>query len=173
MTQIIRLKKATGTQLQQAARHVKLIDVPNQVYGLANAYYASVPSPLQEQILRRALMAIGCNYLKVTEVCVPAEPQDLFPDPVKKALRTLMQELVRQGAGTESSIHVAGKILYAKVPTKDHRVSARIAGATVKGRGFQRVGQTWTKNVRLRRKSFCAVVEVTGDGVEVSVFGGA
>jgi hypothetical protein len=173
MTQIIRLKKATGVQLQQAAHHARVIDTPNQVYGLANAYYASTPSPMQEQILRKALQAIGCNYLKVTEVCVPAEAQDLFPVEVKKALRTLMQELVRHGASTEHTIGAAGKILYAKVPTKDPKTAVKLCGATVKGRGFQRTEQTWVKSVRVHRKSYCAVVEVGPLGVEVSVFKGA
>lgn len=173
MTQIIRTKKATGAQLQQAAHHVRLIDTPNMPFGFSNAYYASTPSPMQEQILRKALQSIGVNYLKVTQVCVPAEPQDLFPDTVKTALRNVMKELVRNGAGDEHRIGVAGRILYATIPTEGPKQSETLVRKSLKNKGFSCHGHTWTKDVKIERKRFCAVVEVEAHGVSVSVFKGA
>jgi hypothetical protein len=177
MTQIIRLKQATGAQLQQAARHAKLIDVPNQVYGLANAYYAAVPSPMQEQILRKALQAAGINYLKVEECVTPASEADHFPRELQVGLRNLCKAAATacQTDKLDVEVRVAGHILYAAVTHAGMDDPVKRAKSLVKGQGFtQQWSKTWTKVVRFKRgKVFVALVEATGTGLVLSVFKGA
>lgn len=176
MTQIIRLKKANGIQLRQAAHHADLINMPNQVYGLANAYYASVPSPMQEAILRKALVAAGINFLKVSEQVTPAGEADRFDKVLQVALKNMVKAVnYNLEHHTMVEVRAAGHILYAVVrPQSEDMDLAWAAKEVVKGAGFSQTAKlTWNKVVRIKRKSFVAVVEVIDGAVQVSVFQGA
>lgn len=175
MTQIIRLKKANGIQLRQAAHHADLINMPNQVYGLANAYYASVPSPMQEVILRKALVAAGINYLKVEEQVTAASEADRFDRVLQDGLKQLVKATKASFAcDTSTEVRAAGHILYATVHAEGVSDPKHIARLMVKGRGFtQTNGSSWSKVVKLKRKSFVAAVEVLDAKVQLSVFKGA
>lgn len=181
MSQIIRLAKATGAQLQQAARHAMLIDTPNMPYGFGNAYYASVPSPMQEQVLRKGLQSVGINYLKVEECVTAASEADHFPPEMQVGLRNLVKAAKEAFCGPVLvEVRVAGKMLYAVMSpepaaSERHKVDPKApAKFLVSGKGFSSVRPgVWSKVVRFKRKSFVAVVEATDTGLMLSVFKGA
>ena len=180
MTQIIRLKQATGAQLQQAAHHAKLIDVANMPYGFGNAYYSAVPSPMQEVILRKGLQSAGINYLKVEECVTAASEVDRFPRECQEGLKHLVSRAVAiLGSNVGLSVGVAGKTLTASLPAQDEKEALKSVRAMAKPNGFVRTftdthGEAWMKCVRYKRGMvFIATIEVTGVNVRMTVFKGA
>lgn len=177
MTQIIRLAKATGAQLQQAARHAQLIETPNMPYGFGNAYYNSTPSPMQEQILRKGLQAAGINYLKVEEQVTPASEADRFDPVLQSGLKQLIKA-AKQCYQVEVSIEirVAGNLLYAVVAdASDSTDVLKCAKSVVKGKGFESTRpRVWNKVVKFKRgKQFIAVVEAADSTLVLTVYKGA
>lgn len=179
MTQIIRLTQATGAQLQQAARHAKLIDLPNMPYGFGNAYFISVPSPMQETVLRKGLQAAGINYLKVDECVTPASEADRFPRECQEGMKRLVSRAVAiLGSNDGLTVGVAGKTLTAMLPTQDWK-EARKAVRVIAKEGFVRSvtdvhQELWIKAVRYKRRHvFVATVESAGASVRLTVFKGA
>jgi hypothetical protein len=177
MSEIVRLARATGVQLQQAAKHARLIETPNMPYGFGNAYYAAVPSPMQEQILRKGLQSAGINYLKVEEQVTPASEADRF-NPV---LQTGLKQLIKAAKQTYQvdvtiEIRVAGNLLYAVIKDESDSTDVlKCAKHLVKGRGFEAInGRVWTKVVRFKRgKSFIASVEAAEGTLMLTVYKGA
>lgn len=174
MTQILRLKQANGIQLQQAARHAHLIDTPNMPYGFGNAYYAEVPSPMQEQVLRKGLQAAGINYLKVEECVKAATEVDRFPKELQVALQNMVKAVKAcTPFEVQVEVRVAGRSLYATVkddPSTNHLALARSA---VNGKGFKLQARTLTKVVKIKRTTFVACIEASKGDLQLSVFKGA
>lgn len=172
---VLRLSKATGKQLQEAARHARLQDVPNEVYGLQNAMFASDPSPLQVNILRKGLKAAGWNYVKVTEVCEPATEVDRIPSIMRAAVAAMAKE-VRANLSVE---RVAAKVLYRTVPCASEQEALTLARFLIAHRGFTplqfegRNQKAWAKTVKLDNNRWTAVVEVKGDNLRLSAYRGA
>jgi hypothetical protein len=180
MTQIIRLKQATGAQLQQAAQHARLIDVPNMPYGFGNAYYSSAPSPMQVQVLRKGLQAAGINYLKVEECVTAASEADRFPRECQEGLKKLVSRAVAiLGSNVDLAVGVAGKTLTAALPAADATEARKAIRAMAKPNGFVRTiadvnSELWTKRVRYKGgKVFVATIEAAGQHVRLTVFKGA
>lgn len=172
---VIRLAKATGLQLQEAAREARLGDVPNEVYGLYQAIYCSQPSPMQEQILRKGLKAAGWNYLKITECARVATEVDRLPPVLSIAVANMAERV-----GAKLSVeNVAAKTLYRIVPMEDFASAFKVARELAKKTGFKPVltttpghSQAFTKTVRVGKHKYTAVVEADGINLRLSAYKG-
>lgn len=172
--ELIRVAKANGKQLQEVcARLDKVKEMPL----VWQAIFCKDPSPMQIKTLRSALTSVGIPYIKSVEgSLLPAADHERFEAPLQKALAT-MAALVKGGRSAET--RSAGKTLYKTVQCKSTTQALEQAKHIVAYRNFVRVSISdakgkceWLKTVKVKRKTYTAVVSVNTDTLSLTVFKG-
>lgn len=172
--ELIRVAKANGQQLQAVCAKMESVkDLPL----VWQAIYCRDPSPMQIRTLRSALTSVGIPYIKENDgVYEPAADHERFEAPLQKALAT-MASLIKGGRAAET--RSAGKCLYKTVQCKSTTQALEQAKHIVAYRNFVRVSisdtkekREWLKTVKVKRKTYTALVTVESDTLSLTVFKG-
>lgn len=177
-TNIVSTRRATGMQLQAAAKAAKLDSSTNQVFGLYQAMFCSEPSPMQIKILQKGLSATGVNHLKITEKVEPATEVDRAPFELQVGIKTLANMVCHELFGQPSyTVRAAGTVLYVHLTNEEWTASAKLAKAIAARYKFYRNIPSfkpkvadYKKVVRVGRQSLCASIEINDDKITLSVW---